>query len=131
MSTVPHNPSEVANVVGHSAVLPAARYASEIDRAVREFEAVADELGIPRPSDAELRDLCSKVAGLCTQLFSDEMTIEVRGDPEIAGELHFTFDVVATGSADDIVARSTQWHLKLHQAIGRRAELFCLSFDVR
>lgn len=131
MSTLPRDPSHADDAMQPMPLMLAARYEQEVDAAVREFEAVAVELGIARPSAAELRDLCRQVAALSDELFSSEIMIAVRGDPEIPGELHFTFYVSVTGDVDDIVALINEWHIKLRQAIGRQAELFCLSFDVR
>ncbi|HET6878558.1 MAG TPA: hypothetical protein VFI31_00200 [Pirellulales bacterium] len=128
MSTLP---TETSDPIGRAPVMTTVPDEPQLDKLALEFVAAADELGVSRLSEAELRDLCRKVAALSAELFSSEMNIEVRGDPEIPGELHFTFDVVATGGADEIVAKSNQWHLRLRQMIGRRAELFCLSFDVR
>ncbi|HEX5447050.1 MAG TPA: hypothetical protein VFW87_24760 [Pirellulales bacterium] len=92
---------------------------------------MADELGAERPSDDELRDLCQRVAAISGELFSNEWTVKVTRDPEIPGDVFFVFRVVATGNVDDIVARSNQWHIAVRRVIGSRAELFCLSFDVR
>ncbi|HEX7375461.1 MAG TPA: hypothetical protein VF278_00035 [Pirellulales bacterium] len=117
--------------MGSAPFQPAGRGDRRLDEVVSEFAVAADELGVSRPSEAQLRDICQKAATLSAELFSDEMNVEVRGDPEIPGELHFTFEVVATGSADQIAARGSEWHLRLRQMIGRYAELFCLSFDVR
>lgn len=108
-----------------------ARGERQCDDVVREFLIAAEELGISTLSASDLRDLCQAAAALSAEVFSDQMSVEVRGDPEIPSELHFTFDVVARGSSDEIVARSNEWHRRLRQTIGERAELFCLSIDVR
>jgi len=131
MSTLPSDRGATTGAGHPTLVVTTARSVHQYNEVVRHFTVVADELGVSRLSDSELRDLCQMVAALSNEIFSDEMSIEVRGDPEIPGELHFTFDVVAAGSADEIVAASNQWHLRLRQMIGKHAELFCLSFDIR
>lgn len=128
MSTLPRDPT--ATERQPPLVVPP-RYERQYDEAVREFESAADELGVGRPSGAELRDLCGQVAALTAEVFPGQITIEVRGDPEIAGELHFTFEVTASGNVDEIVARNHDWHVALRRAVGKRADLFCLSIDVR
>jgi hypothetical protein len=131
MSTLPRGESDTVDT-GHAIpVVAAAQHELSFYDVVRSFVVGAEELKLSRPPEAELRELCEQVGALSAELFSNEMTVEVRGDPEIPGELHFTFDAATTGSADDIAARSAMWHRKLRQMIGTYAELFCLSFDVR
>lgn len=127
MSTLPH---DSISAVEHAAtVMPAALDDGKLDKAVKTFELLAEELDIPRPSREQLRGLCEQVAALSAEVFSEEMNIEVRSDPEISGELHFTFDVVGTGSVDELVAKSNEWHVRLRRSVGDHAELFCLSVD--
>ncbi len=131
MSTLPRDPSEMISSADQMPVVAAARHEQNLDEAIRDFTAVVDELGAERPSDDELRDLCQRVAAISGELFSNEWTVKVTRDPEIPGDVFFVFRVVATGNVDDIVARSNQWHIAVRRVIGSRAELFCLSFDVR
>lgn len=130
MSTLPHDPS--AAVAEHkSPVISAARYQHNFDKAVHDFEIAAEELLIERPSAAELRDLCGQVAAICDHLFPGELAVEVRRDAEIPDDLYFVFSVGATGDVDEIMARNNEWQLRVRRSIGGRADLFCLSFDVR
>lgn len=131
MSTLPRDASGSARAGHPVPVMIDVPSAGQFDGIVRDFLVAADELGMSSPPETELRDLCRKVAALSVDIFSDQMTVEVRSDPEIPGEIHFTFDVAATGGADEIAPRSNQWHSRLRQMIGKQAELFCLSLNVR
>lgn len=131
MSTLPRDSTSVADAAHRLPLISAVHYEQKLDAAVLKFETVAAELGITRPSVAELHELCQQAAAISAELFSGEMVIGVRGDPEIPGELHFTFGIAITGGVEEIVKQSNQWHVKLRETIGRHAELFCLSFDVR
>jgi hypothetical protein len=128
MSTLPRHPIG-QTAAGHQVpVVPAIAYESLVDEAVSEFESGAEWLGVPRPSTAELHELCRKVAALTSELFPAGMKIRVRNDPEIASDVYFVFDVVTSGNVDDIVTRDNEWHRRLRQDVGNRAELFCLTF---
>ncbi|HJT32786.1 MAG TPA: hypothetical protein VJ783_12155 [Pirellulales bacterium] len=116
---------------GHAPVVPAPRQEQNFDEAIREFISMVDELGITRPSDEELCDLCSRVAELSLEFFPGDLVVKAERDWEIPDDIYFVFRVIATGSVDDIVARSNQWHIQVRRAVSSRAELFCLSFDVR
>lgn len=131
MSTLRSDSSAATDQGGRATVVTPARGERQFDDVVREFLIAAAELGVSTPSESDLRDLCRAAAALSAEVFSDQMSVDVRGDPEIPSELHFTFDVVARGSSDEIVARSNEWYRRLRQTIGGRAELFCLSIDVR
>lgn len=130
MSTLPRDRGEIIGSAGQTPVVPAARHEQNLDGAIREFTAMVDELEIERPSDDELRGLCQRVAEMSVELFPGDLVVKVERDWEIPDDIYFVFNVRATGSGEEIAARSHQWHVKLGPAAGKRAELFCLSFDV-
>lgn len=126
MSTLPRD-----SAAEHQTPLVAPpRHTNPLEEAVRQFEALADDSGVKRLSSRELREICRKVTDLTTAIFPGESVIEVRGDPEILEELHFTFKVVVTG-VDEAVAKNDEWHRSLRRIAGAHAVLFCLSIDVR
>lgn len=130
MSTMPRDSGEVTDAAGRAPVFPAARQECNFDEAIGEFTSMVDEMGIARPSDDELRNLCRQVAKVSLDLFPGKLIVKVRPDPEIRGEVFFIFNVRASGNPDEIAGRIWQWHINLRQAVGKGAELFCLSFDV-
>lgn len=97
---------------------------------VHEFVSAAERLGIERLQETQLRELYRQIVAFTLVLFPGEVTVKVKNDPEVADDLYFVFDVIATGSVDEVVARSRDWHLTLHRVAGIRADLFCLAFDV-
>ena len=129
MSTVPHNPTDSAHSEGQAAIPPSFRV--DLDEAVRRFEAAAENLGVERPSSVELRRLCDQVMSFTAELFPGAMDVEVRVDPEIADDLYFVFEVLAAGSADEIVERDAEWHRRLVGVARRWPGMFRLSVDAR
>ncbi len=127
MSSVPRDVTAADLPVS---VAPHLQPESQLDRVVSQFQSAAIELGVGLLSYAELRDLCEKVAQITAALFPGELAIELRGDPEIPRELHFTFEVVARGAVEDIVSRNDEWHREMRRVAGSRAVLFCLSIEV-
>lgn len=131
MSTLPRDSSELIDAAGSSPVVPASRQEQNFDEAIRDFASMVDEIGITRPSDDELRDLCQRVAMMTVEIFPGELVVKAERDWEIPDDIYFVFNVRVTGSVDDIAARIQQWHTNLGPAAGRQDGLFCLSFDVR
>ncbi len=129
MSTLPRGPSEAADA-HYPAIVPVGLRQHEYDQVVHEFESAADTLGVERPQETPLRDLCQQVVAFTSVLFPGEITLKVKNDPEGADDLYFVIDVVATGSLDEFIARSNEWHLGLRRIAGNYTDLFCLSFDV-
>lgn len=101
----------------------------DLDEAVRRFEAAAENLGIERPSSAELRRLCGQVATFTAELFPGEICVRVKNDPEILTDLYFVFAIRASENIDDLVARNDQWHRRVMRTEGRRHGLFRLAID--
>lgn len=132
MSTAPHNSPETAKIETHVTVPSEDRGevdASGLDAAVLRFEAAAKSLKVNRPPQPELKQLCLRVAAFTSELFPGDLAVEIRVDPEIADDLYFVFEVRATGSLEEIVARDEQWHRRL-VSIGRDwPGLFRLSID--
>lgn len=127
MSTLPHDPGHASRSEVHAPVRLAAYYEQTVDEAVHEFESGAEWLGIPRPPTAELRDVCRQVAAFTAELFPRGVSIKVRNDPEITGDLYFVFEVADVGSVDEIVARHDDWHRRLVDLRGRQPGLVRLS----
>ena len=128
MSTLPRDPTLTAD----TAVVSPMRPGHDLEAAAaREFVAMAEEQGTLCLPEPELRELIRQVADLTAEIFGGDMEVEVLGDPEIRGELHFTFEVAARGAVDEIVARENEWHLKVRRLVGTRAELFRFSVDAR
>lgn len=121
MSTLPQNAA-----AQRQSPLITTPHGNRVEEAVREFETLAHEVGVGRITSQALREVCRQVADLTDTIFPGENRIEVRGDPEIPEELHFTFEVAATG-VNDAVAKNDEWHRSLRRAVGGRAVLFCLS----
>ncbi len=130
MSTLPRDSGEVIDAAGRAPVIPLARQERNFDEAIRDFISMADELGVARPSDDELRELCRQVAKVSLDLFSGELVIKIIRDPEICDDIYFEFNVRPTGSSDKIADRIWQWSIDLRRAVGNQAEWFSLSFDV-
>lgn len=130
MSTMPRDSREVTDAAGHAPVFPAARQERNFDEAIRDFISMADELGIERPSDDELRDLCRQVAKVSLNLFPGDLVIKIIRDPEIRDDIYFEFNVRPTGSSDEIANRIWQWSIDLRRAVEKQADWFSLSFDV-
>lgn len=127
MSTVPRNPTD-PDVQAQAAIVMAR---SAVEDAASGFESAAEKLGIDCPPAVELRQLCRQVAGFTAELFPGAMDVEVRVDPEIADDLYFVFEVLAAGSADEIVERDAEWHRRLVGVARRWPGMFRLSVDAR
>lgn len=130
MSTLPRDPSNAADAEYHAA-MPVVSYEHEFEQVVHEFGRAAEALGVERPSETELRDLCLQIAAFTAVLFPGEIAFKVKNDPEFPDDLYLVFEVAATGDLDQIMARSREWHLTAHRTAGRCADLFCLSLDAR
>jgi hypothetical protein len=128
MSTLPHDHSGSTSTVhtGPTSMAPGVR---RIDDVVGEFIAAAEEMGVSRPSELDLRSLCRQIADLTSGLFPGELTVKFERDREDPGDIYFVLDVGATGDIDAILARTREWHLAVRQLAGRHADLFCLSTD--
>ena len=105
--------------------------AHQFDDVVGEFIAAAEEMGVSRPSELELRSLCRQVARFTSEMFPGGLTVHFERDWEIPLDIYFVFDAIAPGDHDAIMTRTREWHLAVHQLAGRHADLFCLSTDAR
>ena len=128
MSILPRDPTGAAHAEARATVLPARR---DLDQVLRDFEATAEHLHSSRPSAVELNHLCRQIAAMTTELFPGEIALETRVDPEIADDLYLVFEVRASGSIDEIVARDEQWHRRLLSIARNWPGLFRLSIDAR
>lgn len=63
-------------------------------------------------------------------LFGSQVRVEVLEDPEIPGEIHMVFCVLATGTIDEILLKETRWHQDLIALAGTALRFFRLSIDV-
>lgn len=126
MSTLPQDPTLATG----AAITSPTRAERDLEP-VCEFVAMAEQQGISFPPAMELCELYRQAADLTAEIFGGKMEVEVVSDPEIRGELHFTFEVAASDPVDEIVKRENAWHFKLRRLVGTRAELFCLSVNVR
>lgn len=131
MSTIPHDPSRPVERLAAAAVLQAAPYEQIVDDAIKQFEAAAERLSVPRAPTAELRDLCRKVAAYTADLVFDAFAIKVQNDPEIPNDLYFVFDVCVDGGVDEIVRMNDEWHRRLLLVRGRHCGLFRLTIRHR
>lgn len=129
MSTLPHDPVDTAKVDRQTAISSAAR--CDLAEVVREFDAAAKRFAAAHPARADLSDLFRKVVAFTTELFPGDMSVETRVDPEIPDDLYLVFEVSATGSVDEIVARDEQWHRRLLSVARPWPGLFRLSIDAR
>lgn len=128
MSTVPHDATSRTD----SAPLVTTQYTErDFDAVVREFEAVAEEVGVVKPPAGELRDLCRQVAEVSQRLFPGDVTLTVGRDWEIPKEIYFVVDVWTSGAHDEVAAQIREWNLTVHRIEGTGRELFCLSFRAR
>lgn len=124
MSTLPHDSSSRAD----TAPLVAMEQGEPgFDAVVREFDTVAEEAGMARPSTAELRELCRQVADISHDVFGGQVRIKVGRDWEVADWIYFVVDVWTSGTPDEFVARANEWHLAVHEIAGKQWRLFCLS----
>lgn len=128
MSTLPHDHSGSASTV-HTGLTSMAPGIRQIDDVVGEFMPAAEEMGVSRLSELDLRSLCRQIADLTSGLFPGELTVKFERDREDSGDIYFVFDVSVSCDIDAIMARTREWHLAVHQLAGRHADLFCLSTD--
>lgn len=126
MSTVPRHPTDTTNTQPRAIVVAAS---SEIEDAVREFEAAAECIDVDCPSEAELRQLCRQVASFTAELFPRITRIQVKNDPELPDELYILFAVDASGPVDDVLALNDQWHRRVISVEGKWHGLFRLAID--
>jgi hypothetical protein len=128
MSTLPHATSSRTN----PALLVTTQYSEEdLDAVVREFESVANEVGIACPSAPELRDLCRQVAQVSQRLFPGDVKLTVGRDWGIPDWIYFVVDVWTSGTPDEVIAQIREWNLTVHRIEGKGRELFCLAFRAR
>lgn len=130
MSTLPDDASRLTGAGQTTSMVATAPRLPQIADAVRQFMAMADELGVSRPPEMELRDVCRSVAEATAALFPGGLGVHVDRDREIPDDIYFVFDVGASGQVEDILALDKEWHRRLHRVAGRFAELFCLSCGV-
>ncbi|MBI3466915.1 MAG: hypothetical protein HY000_28205 [Planctomycetes bacterium] len=83
------------------------------------------------PNGFDMLEALQKVESMTRQIFSGEVTMEEREDPEIPNDRHFAFCVVDTGNIEDILARHNEWHARLDEVPVELRGMFCLSIDAR
>lgn len=127
MSTLPHDAHSRAD---SATLITTAQGDSELDSVVWSLESLADEVGMPRPSTDELRDLCRQVVRASRRIFPGDVRIRVGRDREIADDIYFVVEVWTSGTPDEVVARANEWHLAEHEIAGKQWRLFCLSFHI-
>lgn len=125
MPTLPHDSSRDLE---HAPAIMQPRAEAAFGKIIRDFESVADEAGMPRPSAEELRELCGRVIELSWQVFPGGVGMKVSRDLDIPDDVYFVVEVCTSDSPDEFIARVREWDRAMHRAIGSRARLFCLSF---
>lgn len=128
MSTLPHNASDSSRI-DRAADVPLP-ISLDLNAVVRHFTATADGLGASRPGSAELAKMIRQVSAMTLELFPGRLAIDTDVDPEIRDDVCLLFQVEASGSVEEIVARNNAWHHKLVTIAPKWPGLFCLSIDV-
>lgn len=125
MSTLPYDSSSRTDPVP---AVAAAGGDQAFEAVVREFESVADEVGMPRPAAEELHELCRQVAEVSRRVFPGDVRIKVGRDWEAPDWIYFVVDVCASGTPDEFVSHVREWDSSLCRTIGGRMRFFCLAF---
>lgn len=110
MSTVPHDTSNRADT---ASLIATGGTEVEFAAVVRDFESIADGVGMPRPPAAELHELCRQVADVSRRIFRGDVKLKVVRDWEIQDDIYFVVDVRTEGTPDEVVAQANEWHLAL------------------
>lgn len=127
MSTLPYHSSRDLE---QSPTVAVRQTEHAFENIVSEFESAADEVGMQRPSTAELRELCRQVVDASHQVFTGDIRLRVGRDREIPDDIYFVVDVRTSGTPDAVLARTNSWHGAAHDILGRQWRLFCLSFHI-
>lgn len=72
-----------------------------------------------------------KVLALTERLFPGSIDVRHERDPEIQGHEYLVFNVSASGTVDDAVARDAQWHRELARIALHSSNVYCLNIDVQ
>jgi hypothetical protein len=83
------------------------------------------------PSYFEVRDSLEKVRAITGEIFSGEIALSEREDPEVAGDRYFSIGVVDGGDADAMLSRYDEWHARLCELPPNVRSMFRLSIDAR
>jgi len=76
-------------------------------------------------------DTTARTIRLTQSLFSDQVRVEVKQDPEIPDRSYLVFNVTAEGTLADIVNRRLQWHEQVRGLIPDAAQRLRLSVDAK
>lgn len=127
MSTLHPDTSDAAGAQPPVVTTPLGR--SPFEEALRDFEEAAQHFSIATPSSAELQELCQRAEAITRELFPGEFSVEARTDPEIPDDLYLVWEVRATGSITEILARNDEWHRRVCPLAHEFPGLFRLSID--
>ncbi|HET6881810.1 MAG TPA: hypothetical protein VFI31_16720 [Pirellulales bacterium] len=131
MSTLPHNLPDAAKPQTAAAVLRETASGLEVDAAIRDFIATADDLRASRPPSEELAKMANQVAAITRELFPGKLAIETGVDPEIRDDVCLLFQIEASGSVEEILVRHDQWHRRVLPLAPKWPGLLRLAIDAR
>jgi hypothetical protein len=103
---------------------------SEMERRLSRVEEVRPDTA-EMPSYFEVRDSLEKIRAMTGEIFSGEIGLSEREDPEVAGDHYFAIRVVDGGDADAMLSRYDEWHARLYELPPNVRSMFRLSIDVR
>ena len=73
----------------------------------------------------------AQLGEMTQELFPGNCAVDVHHDPEIPNYSLIVFNVVGTGSVEDVARRNSLWHARLVEIGPNRPGVFCLSIDIR
>jgi cell shape-determining protein MreC len=103
---------------------------SEMERRLSRVERVRRDTA-ETPDYFEVRDSLEKVRAITAEIFSGEIALSEREDPEVAGDRYFTIGIVDGGDADAMLSRYDEWHARLCELPPHVRSMFRLSIDVQ
>ena len=75
-----------------------------------------------------LRD---QVLAITQDLFNGQVQVVEASDPEILGDTHFIFRVVAHGTLDELASKHDEWHRRLRDIATSFPGIFRLAIDAQ
>ena len=82
---------------------------------VQALECRLERTGTPRPNRFDVAHVMPEVMNITQELFPGESRVNVESDPEFPEDAYLVVDVQASGTAEEIVNRRSQWHERLRQ----------------